>query len=305
MRPASLALALAVALATLPLAAARASAVTLADQLNALAGSFDGGLSVWVSDPSMARPLYTRDADERVPTASLYKLAVLAAVEREVDRGTLRYDDTIVIEPDDITADGAFEDPGTVMTVDAALEAMITVSDNGPAVHFLRTLGPSSVDALLVSSGISGFRLSPAFDGDNTATARAVGTYFTLLARGALVSPAASARMLARLARQRINDRLPALLPSGTVVAHKTGDLAGIVHDAGIVVTPHGQRVVVALTRDAGPDAASALIAQIGSAVYDDAIARWDQAFRRAQDRSAAQVAAMRRDQLAFPRLVP
>jgi hypothetical protein len=103
---------------------------------------------------------------------------------------------------------------------------------------------------------------------DNYATARGIGTYFTLLANRKLVSPAASDRMLKRLQRQEINDRIPAQLPEGTLVAHKTGNLAGVVHDAGILFTPHGPRVLVAMTWDADDDAANDFIAHLASTVY-------------------------------------
>ena len=65
--------------------------------------------------------------------------------------------------------------------------------------------------------------------------------------------------MLEVLKRQQINDRLPSGLPSDATVAHKTGNLPGIAHDAGIVYTPTGPRIVVVLTA--------------GFTAYDDVIA--------------------------------
>ncbi len=44
---------------------------------------------------------------------------------------------------------------------------------------------------------------------------------------------------------QRINNRLPAGLPAGTSIAHKTGDLDGYVHDAGIVYGPKTDYLIV------------------------------------------------------------
>jgi beta-lactamase class A len=104
--------------------------------------------------------------------------------------------------------------------------------------------------------------------GNNIATPRAIGTFFTRLAKRQLVSAAASSRMLARLERQKINDRLPAALPGSVVIAHKTGNLAGLAHDAGIIFTPTGPRVVVVMTWDANDVAANAFIAAVGALVY-------------------------------------
>ncbi|MBI2983681.1 MAG: serine hydrolase, partial [Chloroflexi bacterium] len=273
MRTPALGVALVLAVATMSAGAMPAAAApTLSGRLDALVGGFPGGTAIWIGDPSAAQPLYTKNADTQVIAASLWKLAVLAEVERRVDLGQLRYDDTIVIEPEDVTEDGSFEAPGTELTVDEALERMITISDNGTAMAFWRILGAGSINTLLSKSGIAGFHVAADTSEDNIVTARAVGTYFTKLAKGQLVSKTASARMLTRLERQQINDRIPAQLPEGTRVAHKTGDLAGLVHDAGIVITPRSQRVVVAMTWDTDDDPATELISHVAGAVYSEAI---------------------------------
>ncbi len=265
---ARVALALVLTVATLPARGAPAAAAGLPGQLEALASSLAGQAGVWVSDPALPVPLYTLNADTRVVTASLYKLAVLAEAERLVDAGKLHYRDTIQIEHEDITEDGSFEGPGAELTVDEALEQMITVSDNGTAMHFWRMLGAANINATLQKAGIKDFHVAMSEEEDNVASPRAIGTYFTLLAQKKLISAAASDRMLARLERQQINDRIPAALPEGTVVAHKTGNLAGLVHDAGIVFSPRGARVVVAMTWDVDEGVANDFIAHLASTVY-------------------------------------
>ena len=237
-------------------------------QIDALVRAFPGGAGIIVSDPSAAQPLYLHDADEPVITASLYKLGALLEAERRVEAGTLRYDDTIEITAEDITSDGSYELAGTVLTIDQALEVMITVSDNGAALALRRGLTGTAIDRTLTAAGLGAFHVALDDSEDNVATPRVIAQYFTLLARRQLVSPAASDRMLARLERQRINDRLPAQLPSGVVVAHKTGNLAGVTHDAGIIFTAFGPRVVVGMTWDAGEDVAKQLLASLGSLVY-------------------------------------
>ena len=249
-------------------AASVSSPNIFATSADGLVAAFEGTAGIWISDPGSAVPTYTRNPDGRVVTASLYKLAILAHVERLVEAKKLSYADTITIEAADVTVDGAGEPPGTVFTIDAALEAMITYSDNGPALAFLRTLGAAAINATLVDQHIPGFVLTVTADDDNFVTPRALGTYFSLLSQRKLVSAAGSDRMLARLERQHINDRLPRDLPAGTAVAHKTGDLVGLSHDAGIIKTPQGPRVAVALTSGGTPLGASQLIAGLGSLVY-------------------------------------
>jgi beta-lactamase class A len=249
-------------------APAGASTAELVQHLDQLVSAFPGGAGLWIADPNIATPLYAHDADEPIITASLYKLAVLAEAERRVEAGELRYGDTITIEEEDITADGSFEAPGTRLTLDEALEVMITISDNGAALALWHVLGPENINTTLRAAGINDFHVFTDWDEDNVATPRAVGTLLALLAKRQLISAAASDRMLARLGRQQINDRLPAGLPEDVVVAHKTGNLPGLTHDAGIIFTPSGPRVVVAMTWDADDAAAYAFIANVGAAVY-------------------------------------
>jgi len=74
--------------------------------------------------------------------------------------------------------------------------------------------------------------------------------------------------MLAILERQTVNDRIPAGLPPGMRVAHKTGEITGIRHDAAIVFAAP-PFVLVVLTRGASsPEAGSALIAEITRQLY-------------------------------------
>jgi len=269
MRGSALVLAVALALAGLvPGAPAAAGTADLVQHLDQLVSSFPGGAGLWIADPNLSAPLYSHGADEPIVTASLYKLAVLTEAERRVDAGQLRYSDTITIEDEDITEDGSFELAGTELTLDEALEAMITISDNGAALALWHVLGPENINATLQRIGVKDFHVFLSFDEDNVATPRAIGTLLTLLAKRQLISAAASDRMLARLERQQINDRLPAALPAGVVVAHKTGNLPGLTHDAGIIFSPSGPRVVVAMTWDAFDADAYAFIANVGSAVY-------------------------------------
>ena len=270
MRGSAVLLAVTVALAGLvPGAPATASTAELVQHLDQLVGTFPGGAGLWIADPTTTKALYSHSADEPIITASLYKLAVLAEAERRVDAGQLHYGDTITIEDEDITTDGSFEAAGTALTLDEALEAMITISDNGAALALWHILGAANINATVRAAGITDFHVFMAWgEDDNIATPRAIGTLLTLLAKRELISPAASDRMLARLERQQINDRLPAGLPQGVVVAHKTGNLPGLTHDAGIIFTPSGPRVVVAMTWDAYEADAYAFIANVASVVY-------------------------------------
>jgi beta-lactamase class A len=237
-------------------------------RLDALVAAFPGRAGVWIADAVSTAPLYSQAADAAVVSASLYKLGVLLEAERRVDRGELHYEDPITIQSTDINDDGSMYDPGTVLSLDEALEAMITVSDNGAALAVWHLFGGAAIDATVVRAGIPDFHVSIDRLGNTVASPRGVGTFFAKLARKELISVQASERMIARLERQQINDRLPALLPDTVVIAHKTGNLPGLTHDAGIIFTPAGPRIVIVMTSDSY-QGANAFIAGVASVVYN------------------------------------
>ena len=255
-----------------PAPTARPSPTDAAQGLGAtaatLARGFDGKTGIFIAFPGAAQPIYASAADTPFIAASLYKLGVLLRVESLIEGGALTYDDTITIDDADVTVDGSNEYPGTVLTIDQALEEMITYSDNGAALALLRLYGAHATNAALTAAGITGFHIAESDDEDHTVTARALGTFFDRLATRKLLSSAASERMLARLERQTINDRLPRDLPQDVAVAHKTGDLVGLIHDAGLIGTPSGPRIAVVLTSGGTEADAKELIAKIGAAVY-------------------------------------
>ena len=91
---------------------------------------------------------------------------------------------------------------------------------------------------------------------------------FKALAEGK--SEAAKA-MLDILAAQELNNGIPAGLPKGTPVAHKTGSITAIAHDAGIVTLPDGSSyVLVVLTRGFAKTAdAEKVIAEISRLMWE------------------------------------
>src|SRR5256886_13459065 len=88
------------------------------------------------------------------------------------------------------------------------------------------------------------------------------------IARGDAVNRAASKEMIAVLRRQTSNAPFPAGLPSGTVVAHKTGEITRIQHDAAIVYAPRPFVLVVLIRGLDDAKKGSALAADIARIVY-------------------------------------
>lgn len=156
-------------------------------------------------------------------SASLYKLFVAEGVLRKVEQGTL----TMTDEQRN------------------CLKIMITVSDNPCGQSLGTVIGWAGYNPTLASLGYTGTKLNR---GNITTTPADVARYFKRLYSGQMLNAANSALLLGHLKAQRVNNRLPKGLPYGTVIAHKTGDLSGYMHDAGIVYSPKANYIVVGMS---------------------------------------------------------
>lgn len=219
---------------------------------------------------------YTLDADREVFPASLFKLAVMIETERQLQAGLIKADDKVIVT-DYMKQfnEGENNVPvGGTMTVRDALTAMVTHSDNVAAQVLLARIGYDSVNPTMQKLGLThthlGFRGYSGPQEDAISAGDAV-TMMEMIYRGTLIDQQSSRDMLDLLLAQRVNDRLPARLPPGTQVAHKTGNFADVVHDAGIVYLPNGGAFAIAMLgyNITGSGEASDTIALVARAVYD------------------------------------
>ena len=75
--------------------------------------------------------------------------------------------------------------------------------------------------------------------------------------------------MLDLLKSQKLNNKLPKYLPQEIDVAHKTGEIDSLTHDAGIVYAPTSDYIIVILSKSDYPPGAEERIADISRAVYE------------------------------------
>ncbi len=186
--------------------------------------------------------------DQVFEAASLYKLGVMLALFEAVEAGELNLDDPITLPEWAVNAsEWSVYYAGDVVSGWEALEAMITLSDNPTALVFMQLLGVDRINGILKRYGLTDTHID--WSGATTTPADVL-KIFELIETGRAVSPEASRQMRDVLLRQRDNRRIPAGLPAGLPVAHKTGSLPGIAHDAGIIYLPAGPVVLVVLTGD-------------------------------------------------------
>jgi beta-lactamase class A len=197
-------------------------------------------------------------------TASLMKVPVMGAVYQLTDSRELALDEQLTVQNDfpsmadhrrhfsiDPTEDAdpwIYSQLGQPMALSALVERMICLSSNLATNIVFTRAGQSAVAAFLQSAGTTNTRVPRAIEDmealqqgqGNVTTARDMATIMSAIWMGQVSSPKSRDHMLGHLSRQTWNDELPARLPAGTRVMHKTGWLNGIVHDAAIV-EPRGE----------------------------------------------------------------
>ena len=207
------------------------------------------------------------NADRRFISASLYKLFVLEAAEAAIEDGSLDPSEVLTLDGAAAAADPYADlQVGTRISVDCALQTMVEMSGNSAADLLLSRLGSSTVNARIAADGFTRTSIGAA---TAFTSASDVAQALDRVANGTAVDAAASQRMLELLSGQQHNDHIPAPLPAGVRVAHKTGELPGLRHDAGIVFAPSGTYVLVAMVDDAPSESdARGTIIDVSRAVY-------------------------------------
>ena len=168
---------------------------------------------------------------------------------------------------------------GKRVTLTELIDHMITRSSNLATNALVDLAGAKNANATAHALGARDIRvLRGVEDGkafraglNNTTTARDLATLMEAIETGRAASRTSCDAMRDVLLRQEFNGEIPAGLPPGTKVAHKTGFITAVLHDAAVVYPP-GRRpyVLVVLTRGITNEAAARrLIADVSKLVYD------------------------------------
>jgi beta-lactamase class A len=169
---------------------------------------------------------------------------------------------------------------GKMMRVDELAYHMITTSSNLATNLLLGVIGPDAVNRTLkeldVDDGIDlkrGVEDELAFEKgiNNMVTADGLLRILVLLSEGKAFSPALSRRMMDILHGQEFNQGIPARLPKGARVAHKTGEISTVAHDAGVVYLPKRKPYVLVILTEWDPEGTgrSRTIAAISHTIYE------------------------------------
>jgi beta-lactamase class A len=230
-----------------------------------------GTYAVFVKNLS-TNETYTNNQNLQLPAASLYKLWIMAETYNQIQSGDLNKNEILRSSIPDLNS--AFKiNPNEAelttgliyLSVNDALEQMITISHNYAALLLVQKLSLPKLQEFLANNK---FTSSTIGEGSLT-TASDIAKFYEQLYLGKIINSESSSQMLSLLKRQTLNNKIPKYLPPNLSIAHKTGELDDVTHDAGIVYSPKATYIIVVLTQTDNPTGANENISQISKAVYD------------------------------------
>lgn len=234
---------------------------------------------------------YSLREEESFHAASTMKIPVMIELFHQARQGKLKLEDALpvknefhsladgsiyTLDPADDSETDLYKAAGETRTLRQLCELMITVSSNLATDLLVEKLGVDSIRATVHSLHADGMDVlrgvedSKAFAKglNNTTTAHGLLQLLDAIARGEAVDQESSRQMIEILERQKFNEGIPAGLPPGTRVAHKTGEITKIHHDAAIVFAPKPFVLVILVRGVADIKDSAALMADITRLLY-------------------------------------
>jgi beta-lactamase class A len=263
-------------------------------EIRATLDAVDGSFAVAARPLADTSQTVLLNAHESGHAASTMKVPIMVELYRQAHEGRFALDDSIRVkndfrsivdgspyslDPADDSHTALYDQLGERRPIRSLMRNMITASSNLATNILIEHVGAESVTRTMERYGADGLQVRRGVEDmkayrqglNNTTTAHALMVLFERIARGEAVSEEASAEMVEILRAQEYNDMIPARLPDDVSVAHKTGWITGVRHDAGIVSVPDGPTyVLVLLSWDLeDPEAGVEALAQVSRIVYD------------------------------------
>ena len=240
----------------------------LAQQIALVADGSRGRIGVAAIDLATGQEVGVL-GDQRFPMASTSKIAIAATFLEGVDKGrwslTSEFPMMVPVPSKRFSSTVAPVRPGQYMSAYDLIDRMITRSDNSATDALLAVVGgPAAVNDWARRAGLREFTLTrdiatlvrddgevdPAVSIDirDSATPREMVRLLAGIYQGQWLTPASRNVIIDAMERCRTGTRrIPAMLPDGVTVAQKTGSLNNTSSDIGIITTPDGRSLAVAI----------------------------------------------------------
>ncbi len=235
-------------------------------------------LGAFAVEPNTGR-FATVNGYESFAAASMIKVPVLVKLLAAIDSGDVDPDEILTLRSDLIGGGSGFlqwRPVGSKVSLKEAMETMIIFSDNTATNLIIDRLGGK--DACNRDFAFWGLNQTyicnwlPDLDGTNKTSPYDLVQLLARVDKGDLLSANSRQRMLAIMEKTRIKTLLPAGMPPGLKISHKTGDIGSLVGDCGIITTEQGKRIIacVQVSRPHNDRRANELIRQTARLIYND-----------------------------------
>lgn len=233
------------------------------------------------------------DADVSMHAASTMKVPVMIELFRQVDSRGLSLDQKILLvnqfgsivdgslyslSSGDDSDSSVYGMVGDRVSVRDLMYHMITRSSNLATNALIALVGAKRTTAAMRLLGASKIQVLRGVEDEkayergmnNTTTARDLAIIMEAIQANRAASPGSCEQMRQILLHQEFNDEIPAGLPRGTPVAHKTGQITAHLHDAAVVYPRDASPYVLVILTRGIPDekVARSLMADISRMVY-------------------------------------
>ncbi len=267
----------------------------LKHEIERLASAFpDATVAVAFEDLQSGEKIFINEKVQ-MHAASTMKIPVMIEVFKQAEEGKFSLTDSIEIKNEfksivdsskfslsrtDDSDKAIYRRLGNKMTIRDLLYQMITVSSNLATNLLIELVGAENVTRTMRSIGAENIQILRGVEDikayraglSNTANAYDLYVIMKKIAKKEIISEDACQEMIAILSEQKYRDKIPRFLPKDVRVAHKTGWITGIDHDAAIVyLTPERSYVLVVLTEGIENHAqAQELIGKISKRIFDE-----------------------------------
>ena len=241
---------------------------------------FDGAMGIVIRDLTDGKE-FALNADDVFPTASSIKLPMLVELFRQSQTGSgAKLADLYTFRSEDLVPDSAIMEnltPGVSRVTNRDLAGfVVAVSDNAATNVLIDRVGMENVNHMLDTLGLHQTRLrrkmmdiKAAQEGrENIATPREMASLLETVYRGKVLDPQTTEDFFKLMCTTK-DSPIPRLLPDGTRIANKPGELDGVRTDSGIVFLkqrPYAISVMTTYARD--EHAASEAISRISLIAY-------------------------------------
>lgn len=261
--------------------------------------NIEGDIAVAFLDLNKSENILLINADEKFHAASTMKVPVMIELYKQQAEGKVNLKDSVLLKNEfksivdgslykmDIgedSDDAIYNNIGIqqqlydlmysmiILSSNLATNVLIEIVDAKKTTATMRELGAANIEVLRGVEDIKAYRKGLS----NSTTANDMLVIMKAIAEGRAGTQEDCKKMISILKDQKWNDMIPKYLPENIEVAHKTGSITGVHHDAAIVYPPNGKSYVLILLSknlkdfDEGTDQ----LAKISKTVYDFMINR-------------------------------